>query len=197
MTTIAVIPARGGSKRIPRKNIRPFLSVIGLPIIVYSIHAAKQTALFDRILVSTEDEGIANVAIEYGAEVIHRPADLADDLTGTQEVMKHAVSIVHDIKLACCIYASCPLMSAEDIYLGWNEVSFMGAKYALSVGYPPLQDAGQFYWGTGDAFKNGEPLIGCKTAMVLVDPRRVCDINTEEDWRRAEKMYRQLYGARA
>lgn len=197
MTTIAVIPARGGSKRIPRKNIRPFLSIIGLPIIAYSIHTAMETKMFDRILVSTEDEGIAHVAIEYGAEVIHRPAELADDLTGTQEVMKHAVSIGHDIKYACCIYPTSPLMCEQDIYRGWQEVAIMHARYALSVGYPPLQDAGQFYWGTAEAFKSGEPLIGGETAMVLVDSSRVCDINTEEDWRRAEKMYRQLYGARA
>ena len=87
---VAVIPARGGSKRIPRKNIRPFC---GRPIIAYSIKAARQSNLFDRVLVSTDDLEIAEIAKEYGAEVpFTRPAELADDFTRTDEVFIHALN---------------------------------------------------------------------------------------------------------
>jgi N-acylneuraminate cytidylyltransferase len=85
----AIIPARGGSKRIPRKNIREFC---GKPMIVWSIEAALNSGCFDRVIVSTDDEEIAKVAKKYGAEVpFMRPADLSDGHTGTIPVMRHAV----------------------------------------------------------------------------------------------------------
>ena len=89
MKTLAVIPARGGSKRIPKKNIKDFC---GQPIIAYSIQVAKNSGLFDRIIVSTDDEEIAEVSRQYGAEIpFMRPQELADDYTGTNAVMKHAL----------------------------------------------------------------------------------------------------------
>ena len=85
---IAIIPARGGSKRIPRKNIKEFY---GKPLIAYSIQAALESKLFDKVIVSTDDEEIANIAKKYGAEVpFMRPKELSDDFTGTGEVVKHA-----------------------------------------------------------------------------------------------------------
>ena len=117
---IAVIPARGGSKRIPRKNLKDFL---GRPLIGYSVQAALDAEIFDRVLVSTEDPEIAAVARDLGAETpFMRPNALADDFTGTHEVMTHAVRSLIDggcaVEEACCIYATAPFIQAEDIRAG-------------------------------------------------------------------------------
>jgi pseudaminic acid cytidylyltransferase len=91
---IAIIPARGGSKRIPKKNIKDFL---GKPIIAYSIEMAISCKLFNKVIVSTDDEEIKDVAIKYGAEVpFIRPKEIADDFTGTHEVIGHAVKWLED-----------------------------------------------------------------------------------------------------
>lgn len=132
---IAVIPARGGSKRIPRKNIRPFC---GKPIIAYSIAAAQQTGLFDQIVVSTDDEEIASVAREYGASTpFLRPKEIADDFTGTNAVVKHAVTWFkaqsNDVTHACCLYATAPMVRAEDIVKGYDALSRSNAAFAFSV----------------------------------------------------------------
>jgi pseudaminic acid cytidylyltransferase len=119
---VAIIPARGGSKRVPRKNIRPFA---GRPIIAYSIAAARECGLFDRIIVSTDDDEIAGVAREHGADTpFVRPAELADDHTGTDPVVAHALSwlIEHDtpIDVACCIYATAPFLTPKDLRRGYE-----------------------------------------------------------------------------
>jgi N-acylneuraminate cytidylyltransferase len=121
---LAIIPARGGSKRIPRKNIRPFS---GKPMIAWSIEAAQRSGLFDRIIVSTDDAEIAKIACEYGAEVpFIRPTDISDDFTGTAEVIQHAIQylqadgcVVEDV---CCIYATAPFIRSEDIQQGYREL---------------------------------------------------------------------------
>lgn len=110
---IAIIPARGGSKRIPRKNIREFC---GKPMIVWSIEAAKTAAVFDLITVSTDDPEIREIALAAGAEVpFERPLELADDQAGTLPVIRHAVQwfAAHgqQVELACCIYATAPFLS--------------------------------------------------------------------------------------
>jgi N-acylneuraminate cytidylyltransferase len=117
---IAVITARGGSKRIPRKNLKEFL---GRPLIGYSVQAAVDAGIFDRIIVSTEDSEIASVARDLGAETpFMRPNDLADDFTGTHAVMTHAVRSLMDtgceVGEACCIYATAPFIRPEDILAG-------------------------------------------------------------------------------
>lgn len=132
---IAVIPARGGSKRIPRKNIRPFC---GKPIIAYSISAAQQSGLFDQIVVSTDDEEIASVAREYGATApFLRPKEIADDFTGTNAVVKHAITWFkaqsNDVTHACCLYATAPMVRAEDIAAGYDALSRSDAAFAFSV----------------------------------------------------------------
>jgi N-acylneuraminate cytidylyltransferase len=132
---LAVIPARGGSKRIPRKNIRDFC---GKPMIAWSIEAARNSGLFDRIIVSTEDPEIAAVALKWGAEVpFMRPAELAGDFTGTTEVICDATerALQHGwpIDAVCCIYATAPLMQAEDLERGLLSLRSGEWHYAFSA----------------------------------------------------------------
>ena len=113
---VAIIPARGGSKRIPRKNIREFC---GKPMIAWSIEAAKASGCFDRIVVTTDDPKIAEVAKAWGAEVpFMRPVELSDDYAGTLPVIRHAVDWlnqnVEPVDYACCIYATAPFISPEE-----------------------------------------------------------------------------------
>lgn len=184
---IAIIPARGGSKRIPRKNIRMFF---GKPIIAYSIQAALDSKLFDEVIVSTDDDEIMGVAERYGARPIRR-LTLADEHTGTQEVMSHVLrcQMGQHYKRACCIYPTCPMMTADDILRGWHRLNIPRTVYAMSVGTEPLHDPGMWYWGWTSSFKNREPLLELGTGIVPIDTNRVCDINTEEDWIKAEGMY--------
>jgi N-acylneuraminate cytidylyltransferase len=115
---IAIIPARGGSKRIPRKNIRPFG---GRPMIAWPIAAALETGLFDRVIVSTDDPEIAQTALDHGAEVpFMRPPDLADDFTPTRAVINHAIKACESgagsaVDMACCIYATSGFLEATDL----------------------------------------------------------------------------------
>ncbi|MBF0418098.1 MAG: NTP transferase domain-containing protein, partial [Magnetococcales bacterium] len=127
---IAVIPARGGSKRIPRKNIRPFC---GQPMIAWSIAAARSAGFFDDVIVSTDDEEIASVARAHGASVpFMRPAALADDHCGTIAVMKHAVEWFCDQgtppEFACCIYATAPFVQVFDIRSGLEALLHEGCE---------------------------------------------------------------------
>lgn len=187
---VAIIPARGGSKRIPRKNIRPFH---GKPIIAYSIEAAKASGLFDRIVVSTDDTEIADVAIAHGAGLLPRPPELADDETGTQEVTRHALEWLteqwrHAGKVpgpfACCIYATAPLLTADDLKRGYAYFVTSGMSYALVDGW--------FYWGHAGAF--GTVPIDIGTAVRCDVGERWIDINTEDDFLKAERMYAELHG---
>ncbi len=129
---VAIIPARGGSKRIPNKNIKPFG---GKPIIAYSIDVAKTSGVFDKIIVSTDSEKIARVAKEYGAEApFKRPPQLADDLTPTAPVLAHAINWLADNgmppKYACCIYATAPFVRPGYIQKG---LELMKGKKVSSV----------------------------------------------------------------
>lgn len=132
---IAIIPARGGSKRIPRKNIKEFHNK---PMIAYSIEAAKKSGCFDRVIVSTDDVEIAEVAKQYGAAVpFIRPADISDDFATTLDVMQHAVSWCQQqqwsIDKVCCIYATAPFILPEYIQKGLTELSVDGVQYAFSA----------------------------------------------------------------
>lgn len=142
---IAIIPARGGSKRIPRKNIKDFC---GQPIIAYSINAALQSGCVDKVIVSTDDHQIAEVAKEHGAEVpFIRPAELADDYTGTIPVIKDAIEQLAILGLTCsevlCLYPTAPFITATDIQQGLEQLVNNNSTYAFSVtGYPfPIQRA--------------------------------------------------------
>lgn len=224
---LAVIPARGGSKRIPRKNIRLFG---GQPIISWSIAAARQSGCFDRIIVSTDDPEISEVAKAHGAEVpFVRPPELSDDHTGTIPVIAHAIAWQNtngeDVSEACCIYATAPFIRSEDLQRGWQAIQGCDTKYAFSVtSYAfPIQralritpaervamyqpehfttrsqdleeawhDAAQFYWGKADAWLTGLPLFSEAAKPVILPRHRVQDIDTPEDWARAELMFKCL-----
>jgi N-acylneuraminate cytidylyltransferase len=132
---LAIIPARGGSKRIPRKNIKLFC---GKPMIAWSIEAALASGCFDRIIVSTDDAEIADVARAHGAEVpFMRPPELSDDHTGTIPVVAHAVGcmsqLVGPVEFACCLYATAPFVQAQDLRQGMDVLQRSGAQYAFSV----------------------------------------------------------------
>lgn len=135
MSSVAVIPARGGSKRIPRKNIRLFC---GKPMIAWSIIAARESGCFERIIVSTDDKEIAATAAEWGAEVpFTRPAELADDHAGTVPVIRHAVEQLsasgRPPGQVCCIYATAPFVTPDDLRRGHRQLEAEGCEYAFSV----------------------------------------------------------------
>jgi N-acylneuraminate cytidylyltransferase len=222
---IAVIPARGGSKRIPRKNIRPFC---GTPIIARSIATALNTGLFSAVIVSTDDEEIARVAREYGADVpFMRPADLSDDFTGTTPVIRHAMQwcLDHgqDVQAVCGLYATAPFTVAEDLVRGHEALSQAPATYAVTTFPYPIHrglvrddkgrmsllrpehrltrsqdlpeayhDCGQFYWATKEFLLSGKDFMDGEAIGIRIPRHRVQDIDTPEDWIRAEAMYRVL-----
>lgn len=132
---LAVIPARGGSKRIPRKNIKEFC---GKPMIAWSIEAVIESGCFNRIIVSTDDDEIAKVALKYGADVpFVRPQELSGDEVGTLPVIKHAIEWQNEnglsVNQACCVYATAPFLMAKDIQIGFDKLINSGASYAFSV----------------------------------------------------------------
>ena len=133
---IALIPARGGSKRIPKKNIRLFNN---LPMISYSINAAINSKLFDSVFVSTDDKEIAKISKEYGAEIpFLRPKNLSDDYTGTNAVAVHLIKWLRkkgysNLETLCLIYATAPFISSKDLIKGWNKFKSGNWKFILSA----------------------------------------------------------------
>ena len=132
---VAIIPARGGSKRIPRKNIKLFH---GKPMIAYSIEAAQKSGCFDRIIVSTDDEEIAVIAKQWGAEVpFIRPSNIADDFATTIDVMKHAVDWCIEqnwlVDKVCCIYATAPFLLSSSLQMGLSVLDDPKIDYAFSA----------------------------------------------------------------
>src|SRR5581483_1159254 len=133
--TLALIPARGGSKRIPRKNVRPFC---GKPMIAWSIEAARRSGLFDHVVVSTDDDEIAAVATGLGAEVpFRRPAHLSGDHTGTTEVIAHGTqwALDHgwDVEAVCCIYATAPFIDIDDLERGQSILASEDWAYVFAA----------------------------------------------------------------
>lgn len=134
MKTIAIIPARGGSKRIPKKNIKDFH---GKPLIAYSIETAKKSGLFDHIVVSTDDEEIAVIAEQYGATIpFIRPAELADDFTGTDAVIQHTLDFFaqHNtfFDYQCTLYPTAPFLSPHYLSLGFDKLRHSDAYHSFS-----------------------------------------------------------------
>ena len=224
---IAIIPARGGSKRIPRKNIKFFF---GKPLITYSIQTALESKLFEKIIVSTDDEEIASIAKEYGAEVpFIRPKELSDDFTGTADVIQHAINYLkeqgEEFDYICTIYATAPLLQAKYLIEGYEKLKNSDAINAFSSTSMPFpiqrtfkldskdrcemftpehymtrsqdleeayQDAGQFYWSK--LSKSSDEIMFSKDSIPIILPRYlVQDIDTLEDWKRAETLYESLH----
>jgi pseudaminic acid cytidylyltransferase len=220
---VAIIPARGGSKRIPRKNIKEFC---GEPIIAYAITAAKQSGLFEHVVVSTDDQEIMEIARKLGAETpFIRPVELSDDQSPTVPVIAHAIgaclSLGWVIKHACCIYPCVPFVQVEDIKSTFRLLQSSQADYCFPVAefpsaiqrslrrlddgsmqpfYPQFEmtrtqdlepayyDAGQFYWGKSFAWLNHVKIHSGGIGFPI--PHwRVVDIDTPDDWRRAEILF--------
>lgn len=184
----AVIVARGGSRRVPRKNIKPFM---GRPMMAYPIGAAVESGQFSRVYVSTEDAEIAQLAAELGARVIERPPHLARDEVGTQEVMAHAVLAagIRPEAEACCIYPCTPLLTPLDLRRARSQLIGDELDYVVAVGAAPLRDTGWFYYGFAHCFSHPVPLYGPHTGLYVVDEGRAIDVNTPEDWAAAESAF--------
>lgn len=223
---IAIIPARGGSKRIPRKNIKEFC---GKPMIAYAITAAKESGLFDHVIVSTEDMEIARVANLWGAETpFVRPFELANDYTATVPVVAHAIETCYGLGWAfnyvCCIYPGVPLIKVDDLIGALDCLMVNEADYCFPIAEYPSSiqcalkllsngktqsfnpehelkrtqdleiayyDVGQFYWGKPMTWiKN--PNIHNGGLGYVIPKWRVVDIDTPDDWRHAEIIYRGI-----
>jgi pseudaminic acid cytidylyltransferase len=221
---IAVIPARGGSKRIPRKNIKEFC---GKPMIAWAITTALKSGLFDHVIVSTDDEEIAAISRKWGAETpFSRPAELADDLTPTVPVIAHAVKSCIDttweVEYACCIYPCAPFLQVDDLIMAFDLLQKANADFVYPVTEyaHPIQramrqlpsgqmqfispeneltrtqdleksyhDSGQFYWGRASAWLEHRRMHTDGLGMTIPS-WRVVDIDSMDDWKRAEEIYR-------
>ena len=224
---LCVIPARGGSKRIPKKNIKMFC---GKPIIQWSIEAALESNCFDRVIVSTDSEEISTISKALGAEVpFIRPSNLSDDFTATAPVINHAIQYMsqnfQSVELACCIYATAPFIEANYIQDGLRKIIENEANFSFSVTtFPfPIQraiklnkenksemffpenlnkrsqdledsyhDAGQFYWGKSSAWLEGKRMFEDNSIPIIIPRHKVQDIDNEEDWIRAEIMFKAI-----
>jgi len=218
---LCIIPARGGSKRIPKKNIKEFC---GKPLIAYSIENAKKSELFEKIVVSTDSEEIADVAKKYGAEVLYRPKELADDFSTSMEVFEHAINEINKnnkFKYACMIYATAPLLDTKYLKIGLDKLknsdscfSFSATTYDFPIWrgfeiedekakmlWPEFlntrsqdlkevyHDAAQFYWKKLNCNKK---FTFDGNIPILIPRYLVQDIDTIEDFIKAELMYKAL-----
>jgi len=130
---LCIIPARGGSKRIPRKNIKEFCSK---PLIAYSIETAKKSNLFNKIVVSTDDEEIAKISENLGAKILFRPKELADDFSSSVDVFEHAINELNKdnkFKYACMIYPTAPFLQVEYLKKGLQELKKSDACFSFSA----------------------------------------------------------------
>lgn len=225
-TCVAIIPARGGSKRIPRKNIRPFA---GRPMIEYAVDLARYSGLFARIVVSTDSDEVATLAEQAGADVpFRRPGELAEDHTTTAAVLEHALGALDaraQYDYACCIYPATPFTTPDDLRAGLAFVADGGAASSFAVAgfaapiwralerrpdgsmamvWPEhrdtrsqdlpeaFHDAGQFYWMPVVGFLDAPVLLTESSRGVVFERWRAHDIDTEEDWLRAEAIYQTM-----
>lgn len=223
---VAIIPARAGSKRIPGKNIKDFF---GKPMIAYAIETAIKSELFDRIIVSTDDQKISDIAVQHGAESpFKRPQDLSNDYAGTKEVIQHCLKFLEGHNQSpdevCCIYPCTPLLKAEDLKAAYALFKSSDQGFCFPVlEFPssimralqmhddgtlqPLfpentlkrtqdtpaafYDAGQFYWGSKSSWMNKSSIHG-NAIGYLMKRLQVIDIDTIEDWKTAELLYKTM-----
>jgi len=228
LMNIAIIPARGGSKRIPRKNIKLFDDK---PMIAHAICTAQASGLFEHIVVSTDDEEIASIARTWGAETpFVRPTDLSNDHAATVPVIAHGVqtclALEWVFEYVCCIYPGVPFLQTDDLKGALVDLIDSEVDYCFPVTefpsaiqralkrvdggkmqpfYPQYEttrtqdlelayhDAGQFYWGKAEAWLQNTRIHSGGFGYVIPNWRAV-DIDTPEDWLRAELMYKALHG---
>lgn len=189
MNRIAIIPARGGSVRIPGKNIKVFR---GKPMLAYAIEAARDSDLFDEIVVSTDNDDIAFLAGQMlSVTGIHR-RETDDGTRGTQEVARQVLHDYPKATHACVIYPCSPLLMPGDLCEGFNILDGCYLEYLVSVSADPLTDAGCFYWCDAKTLRRGGKLYDEPTGVYALPPERCCDINTPEDWARAEQLFDAL-----
>lgn len=218
---IAIIPARGGSKRIKGKNFKKFN---GVPIIANTIKILKKSKIFEKIIVSTDDARIKKIAIKSGATVpFVRPKSISDDFTGSGEVIKHCIKFLekkYNFKYVCCIYPCNPFLKMKDLKEGYKKIitgknnfifsatvyqfpffrSFVfskkeGCKMIFSRFYKKksqdinkiFSDAGQFYWGAKEIWLSKKNIYSRNSNFIKIPKWRYHDIDTHEDWIRAEK----------
>ena len=224
---IAIIPARCGSKRLPGKNIKEFC---GKPIIAYSIETALKANIFNKVIVSTDDIKIAEIAKRYGAEIpFLRPKDISDDFTTSLEVMEHSVrwcteNFQEKIVKVCCLYPTAPFVTANHlnkaVELLKDDVKYVISSTEFSFNifrafkindndrtqmfWPDnfakrsqdlekaYHDAGMFYIGKPEAFLQKRPFFDTYSVPYLLPHYLVQDIDTYEDWERAELMYKLI-----
>ena len=222
---VAIIPARGGSKRILNKNIKNFF---GKPIISYSIENAKNSNLFNRIIVSTDSLEIKKIAEACGAEVpFIRPEHLSDDHATTNSVIEHCLDWLKEqggvYDYCCTIYATAPLLKTQYLINGFDKLVNSDAKNSFSATEMPFpiqrcfkivqedrcqmfspenyktrsqdletayQDAGQFYWTNLNKKVYNEIMFSEISIPIILPRHLVQDIDTLNDWKMAELMYK-------
>jgi len=221
---IAIIPARSGSKRILNKNTKLFF---GFPIIYWSLKAAKESKIFDKIIVSTDSKRIAEIAKKYGAEIpFLRPKKYSNDKIGIDEVIKHTIKELEIKKrnYVCCISATAPFIRSADLIMGFNKIKkkkmdyiFSATKYdypiqrafslkknKLKMIFPKFykynsqdleetyHDAGQFYWGTVNAWVKKKMIFSKNSLIINIKSHLAQDIDTIDDWKKAELKYKLI-----
>lgn len=219
MKNLCIIPARGGSKRIPRKNIIDFC---GKPLMTYSIENALNSGIFDKVVVSSDDEEILQVAREFGAEALMREKELSDDFSSSSKVIKSvSEKIGAGYENICCLYATAPLIDAEILKKAYEEFikgNFNFLFGAVEFDYPiqrafylkekkvymfdegqytmrsqdlekAYHDAGAFYFGKKEAWLKEEMIFTPNSSVYLLPRNLVCDIDTPQDLEFAKKLF--------
>ncbi|EAJ7017796.1 pseudaminic acid cytidylyltransferase [Campylobacter upsaliensis] len=218
MKSLCIIPARGGSKRIPRKNIIDFC---GKPLIAYSIENALNSGIFDKVIVSSDDEEILQVARDFGAEALMREKELSDDFSSSSEVIKSVVQKFEaKYENICCLYATAPLLNEKILKEAYGEFikgDFSFLFGAVEFDYPiqrafylrekrvymfdesqyfvrsqdlekAYHDAGAFYFGKKEAWLKEEMIFTPNSSVYLLPRNLVCDIDTPQDLEFAKKL---------
>lgn len=170
MKAIAVIPARGGSKRLPRKNIIDFN---GKPIIAYTIQHALESGLFERVVVSTEDQEIATIAEHYGAIISLRPESLATDHVGVVDVCLQVISeeekVGHSYDVMSCLYATSPLRNKEDIVKTVEPVLKRACDFSMALTHYHFSPHQALKWDDDDFLQPMWPEMISKKSQEVPD----------------------------
>ena len=217
-------------KPITISHSKQLIPVFDKPLIYYPINAALKSGVCDKVIVSTDDQDIAKISKNLGAEIpFIRPDNIADDFATTTNVLAHATQWMlkesYPVKAVCCIYATAPFISVDDLKKSYEifksgawEYVFTATDFAapifrsfkkekdkgITMFYPEffdtrsqdlpeaLHDAGQFYWGKPSAWIDGKRIFDKYSSPLIIPRFRVQDIDSEEDWIRAELMAKSI-----